>query len=195
MFPSTSLRARNVRKMKRIVLFFGICFLGFYHSCTERDTTFLISNEKIGKLDKTSLVRDLELIYEGDSLVKDTLSSRISHQRKIKIYEKGGKHLLTLTPTTDSIPKIENVSIKDPRFQTENGIGLKSTFKDIQDQYDIKKTVTTLHSVVIFPKGSNLYFTIDKADLPSNLRYSTTNIDAVQIPDEAKLKYLMMGWD
>ncbi|MEM8926816.1 MAG: hypothetical protein AAGC45_01335 [Bacteroidota bacterium] len=181
--------------MKRIVFFLGICFLGFYHSCTEKDTTFLISNEKIGKLDKISLVRDLELIYEGDSLVKDTLSSRINHQRKIRVYEKGGKHLLTLTPTTDSIPTIANIAIQDPRFETENGIGLKSTFKDVQNRYKIKKIVTTLNSVVIFPKGSPIYFTIDKSELPSNLRYTASTIDAVQIPDEAKLKYLMIGWE
>ena len=164
-------------------------------ACAEKDTTFLISDEKIGKLDKISLVRDLELIYEGDSLVKDTLSSRINRRRKIKVFEKGGKHLLTLTPTADSIPKIENVSIQDPRFQTESGIGLESTFKEIREQFEIKKVVTTLSSVVIFPKGSNLYFTMDKAELPSNLRYTTTSIDVVQIPDEAKIKYLMVGWE
>ena len=173
----------------------AVCILVFLSSCAEKDTSFLISNEKIGKLDNISLVRDLELIYEGDSLVKDTLSSRISTQRKIKIYEKGGKHLLTLTPTSDSIPKIENVSIEDPRFETASGIGLKSTFKDIQDNYEIKKIVTTMNSVVVFPKGSNLYFTISKEELPSSLRYTTTAIDAVQIPDEAKIKYLMVGWE
>ncbi|MEO0573239.1 MAG: hypothetical protein AAF039_16145 [Bacteroidota bacterium] len=181
--------------MKYRFLFFGVCILGCLGSCAEKDTTFLISNEKIGKLDKISLVRDLELIYAGDSIVKDTLSSQISYQRKIKVYEKGGKHLLTLTPTADSIPSIENIAIEDPRFETEGGISLKSTFKDIQKQYEIKKLVTTLNSVVIFPKGSPMYFTIDKSELPSNLRYTTGNIDAVQIPDEAKLKYLMIGWE
>lgn len=186
----------DVRKMKRIDLIFGILILVFLSSCAEKDTNFLISNDKIGKLDKISLVRDLELIYEGDSIVKDTMRSRVgSRTKKIKVYEKGGKHLLTLTPSADSIPTVENISIEDPRFQTESGIGIKSTFKDIQAQYEIKKVVTTLNSVVIFPKGSNLYFTIDKSELPANLRYTTSDIDAVQIPNEAKLKYLMMGWE
>jgi hypothetical protein len=190
----------DVRKMKKklfvpIAIGIGIWSLLLFSACAEKDTTFLISEEKVGKLDKISLVRDLELIYEGDSLVKDTLSSRISRQRKIKVYEKGGAHLLTLTPSPDSIPTVENVAIEDARFETQSGIGLKSTFKDIQDQYEIKKVVTTLNSVVIFPKGSQLYFTIDKSELPSNLRYTTGNIDAVQIPDEAKIKYLMIGWD
>ncbi len=182
--------------MVKKLLILGIWSLLVFSGCAEKDTTFLISEDKIGKLDKISLVRDLELIYERDSLVKDTLRSRVgSTTKKVKIFEKGGKHLLTLTPTADSIPTIENIAIEDPRYQTEAGIGLNSTFKDIQDQYEIKKVVTTMNSVVIFPKGSQLYFTIDKSELPDNLRYTASNIDAVQIPDEAKIKYLMIGWD
>lgn len=177
-------------------LLFGFWVLIFLVACQEKDTTFLVSETKIGKLDKISLVRDLELIYEGDSIVKDSFRSQIgSKVQKIRVYEKGGKHLLTLTPTADSIPTVENISIMDPRFVTESGIGLNSTFKDIQDNYEIKKIVTTLKSIVIFPKGSSLYFTIDKTELPSNLRYTASNIDAVQIPDEAKLKYVMVGWE
>ena len=102
---------------------------------------------------------------------------------------------MTLTVNTDSVPTIENVRIMDPRYVSEKGIGLKSTFKDIQSKYDIKKIVTTLKSIVIFPKGSNLYFTIDKEELPENLRFSTSDIEAVQIPDDAKIKYLMVGWE
>jgi hypothetical protein len=48
---------------------------------------------------------------------------------------------------------------------------------------------------VVFPKGSNLYFTIDKEELPESLRFSTASIEAVQIPDDAKIKYLMLGWE
>ncbi len=181
--------------MKKGFLVFGICCLVFLISCAEKDTTFLITNDSIGKLDKISLVRDLELIYEGDSIVKDTFQSQIgSKTRKIKVYEKGGKHLLTLTPSGDSIPTVENVRIMDERFVTVEGIGLSSTFKEVQDTYTIKKIVTSLNNVVVFVKESDAYFTIDKKELPANLRFTTSNIDAVQIPNEAKIKYVMVGW-
>ena len=55
--------------------------------------------------------------------------------------------------------------------------------------------MTTLNSVVVFPKESNLYFTIDKGDLPASLRYTASSVEAVQIPDDAKVKYLMIGWE
>src|SRR5690606_40241675 len=58
---------------------------------------------------------------------------------RIEVYEKGGKHLLSLTPTTDSVPGIGTIQVMDPRYLTKNGIGLKSRFKDIERNYEIRK--------------------------------------------------------
>lgn len=182
--------------MKKSILIFAVFVLALTHSCAEKDTTFVITENSIGSLTKTSEVAALTDIFSQDSIVKDTLSSKIGAiPKKIRIFEKGGLPLLQLTPNKDSIATIENIQILDPRYKTENGIGLASTFKDIQANYTIKKVVTTINSVVVFPKNSPLYFTIDKSELPSNLRYTASTIEAVQIPDEAKIKFLMMGWD
>ena len=178
----------------------GLLFLAFiFIQCeqTPKDTTFLITKSSIGNLDKSSLARDLEVIYEHDSIVKDTAKLLVGFgAKKIDIFEKGGNHLLTLTPSSDSIPTIENVHIQDARFKTETGIGLNSTFKDIKDKYKISKIITSTKNVVVLIKNSDLYFTIDKEELPSSLRYvSSVNIEAVQIPDDAKIKYMMLGWE
>ena len=103
--------------------------------------------------------------------------------------------MLTLTPNKDSIPKIEIIRIYDPRYVTEKGVGLNSTFKDIKDKHTIKKIITALNNVVIFLKDSDAYFTIAKTELPSNLQYGNSDIEAVQIPDKAKIKYMMVGWE
>ena len=163
----------------------------------EIDTTFLITKDAIGKLDKISLTRDLNIIYGNDSIVRDTTYINASNNsKKIKIFEKGGKQLLTLTPNSDSIPTIQNIRIEDSRFVTDKGIGLKSTFKDIKDNYTIRKVITSMNNVVLLLKDTDIYFTIGKDQLPSSLRYaSSVNIEAVQIPDDAKIKYMMIGWD
>ncbi|HDZ13836.1 hypothetical protein LCGC14_1246610 [marine sediment metagenome] len=163
----------------------------------EVDTTFLVTKDAIGKLDKISLTRDLDVIYANDSIVKDTTYVNASNNsKKIKIFEKGGKQLLTLTPNSDSIPTIQNIRIEDARFVTEKGVGLKSTFKDVKDNYTIRKVITSMNNVVLLLKDSDIYFTISKDQLPSSLRYaSSVNIEAVQIPDDAKIKYMMVGWD
>ncbi len=175
--------------------FATLLFLG---GCkTEPDNTYLITENSIGKLERTSLVRDLNVIFVNDSVVKDTTSVNLSsNAKKIKIFEDDGRLLLTITPSTDSIPTIENVRIEDGRFKTEKGVGLASTFKDIKDNYTINKVVNSMNNVVIFLKDSNIYFTIDRDQLPESLRYGNTrNIEPVQIPDDAKIKYMMIGWE
>ena len=73
---------------------------------------------------------------------------------------------------------------------------MKRKFKDIKDNYSIRKVITSMNNVVILLKDSDVYFTISKAQLPSSLRYaSSVNIEAVQIPDDDKIKYMMVGWD
>jgi len=182
--------------MRIILALFTIILLS--SSCKkEKDATFLITQDSIGKLNRKSLARDIEIIFDKDSVVKDTVALKFGNgAEKIKIYEKGGKHLLTLTPTSDSIPIIENIRIEDMRYKTVKGVGLLSTFKDIKDNYTVKKVITSTNNVVIFLRESNAYFTIDKQELPSSLRYAASvNIEAVQIPDKAKIKYFMVGWN
>lgn len=182
--------------MKKLVLSIGLCFTFLIFGCTEKDTTFLITEDSIGPLNKSTDISTLETIFNLDSIVRDSSNLNLgASTKKIKVFERGGKPLLLLTPNLDSLQTIENVQILDERYMSINGISKASTFKDIIANFEIKKVVTTINSVVIFPKESNLYFTIDKTELPSNLRYTKTSIEAVQIPDEAKIKYLMLGWD
>lgn len=182
--------------MKKSRVLLSILGLLAAMACTKKDTKFLITENGIGALSPASDLNDLEAIFAQDSIVKDTLKGALgSGSNKIMVFEKGGAPLLQLTPNTDSIPGIDIVRVLDKRYATKKGISLNSTFKDIQNVYGIKKIVTTMSSVVIFPKSSTLYFTIDKEELPASLRYTNTSIEAVQIPDDAKIKYVMLGWD
>jgi len=182
------------KKITPIYLVIALLFI----QCKEKDTTFLITKDSIGKLLKSTDSKDLGNIFTEDSIVKDTHQIKLlSSIKKIEIYEKGGVHLLSLTPRiNDSSATIKNIRVYDSRYVTDKGISINSTFKDIKDNYSIKKILNSLNNVVIFLKENDMYFTIDKKELPANLRYSSsTNIEAVQIPDTAKIKYFMIGWD
>lgn len=184
--------------MSRSILSLAIlCFaLLCLHCKPERDTRFLIRADQIGPLAKGTPSDSVEIVFQQDSIVRDTTPKVLGSARnKILVYEKGGVHLLTLTTGADSLQAIENIQIHDPRYQTVEGIGISSTFKEIKEAYEIRKVVTSLNNVVIFVKNSDMYFTIAKDQLPGSLRYNTNlNIEAVQIPDAAKLKYIMVGW-
>lgn len=162
----------------------------------EEDKNFLIGTDYVGNLERDTEITRLQDIFAQDSIVKDSTVGLNAEAAKIKIYEKGGALLLTLTPSTDSIPTVENIRIHDPRFRTVKGVSLNSSFKDIKDQYAVRKIVTSSNNLVIFLKENDIYFTIAKDELPASLRYATsTDIEEVQIPDKAKIKYMMLGWE
>lgn len=175
---------------------FILCLALFIVQCsTEKENPFLLGKDRVGKLDKTHSIAELETVFQADSLIRDTTRMNMGGNRKIEVYEKGGAHLLTLTPNQDSVPGIESVWIRDPRFKTAEGIGLESTFGEIEKTYEIRKVVSSLNNVLILLQDNPMYFTISREELPGALKYSGTPVEAVQIPDEALVKYLMVGWE
>ncbi|QBA64812.1 hypothetical protein [Muriicola soli] len=176
----------------------GLClFLLLFISCKkEQDPNFSIAADRVGKIEKSTKINELDKIFETDSLIKPSSSPEGNRTSNlIEVYEKGGKQLLSITPTADSIPGIANIRIHDARYTTENGISVLSTFKDIREKLPVKKVITSLNNVVILIKENDVYFTISKDELPAELRFNNTDIDVVQIPDGAKIKYMMVGWN
>lgn len=161
------------------------------------DSKFKVTNEQVGLLPKDTPAAELEKLFAEDSVVEDVYDDipNVAAYTKYKIFEKGGELLLTLTPNKeDSLKVINHVRIEDPRYTSEAGISLESTFGELQDTYTIKKISPTLNNIVVFVEESELYFSIDKEELPENLRFGVQKVEAVQIPEDAKLKYIMMGW-
>ena len=162
----------------------------------EPDPRFLIAEDQVGYLLPTTRIAALEERFKNDSVVRDTLSFQLGKVREqIRIFEKGGAHLLTVTPSLDSVPTPANIRIVDPRFTTVNGLGINNTYLDFEKAFPVEKVSTALNNIVVFFKNSNLYLTIEKQQLPENVRYANQPVEAVQIPDKARIKYLMVAWD
>lgn len=171
----------------------SICLI----QCNTIDTDFLISANGIGKLTKAHTVEDFSKVFEKDSVVNDSAAIRLgTTTKKYNVFEKGGTKLFTISTTAADDQKINNIRIFDTRYTTTEGINLNSTFKDIQAVYTVKNILNSMRNIIVTFKESNIYISIDKKDLPEDLRYnSNTTIEAVQIPDTAKIKYLMMDWE
>lgn len=170
----------------------------FFTSCKKEQDPFQISKQHIGLLTDSTQVKDLELIFSKDSIVKSISGDEFTGNiNDIEIFEKGGKKLLTLTPrqSLDSTSVIESVQIFDSRFKTDKNITTLSTFKDISDNYKISRIDNLINSVVVSVNDINATFAIDKKELPANLRFDMDlNIEAAHIPDNAKVKYFFLNW-
>jgi len=182
--------------MKHLITTLSISLLLI--GCQKPQDPFSVKKQNIGLLTDSTQVKDLEIVFASDSVVKfiggDEFTGDIN---TIDIYEKGGAKLLELTPSQalDSTAIIENVRIMDSRYKTEKSISLLSSFKDITDHYTISRIDNLINSVVISVNDINASFTIDKKELPANARFDMElKIEETQIPDTAKIKYFMINW-
>ena len=161
-------------------------------------SNYSITESAVGPLSKTATVNELSSIFANDSLVDDAGNSdfRIP-QGDVTVYEKGGTQLLKLTPqaaTKDAT--IKTIQVLDNRFETSEGLSLQSTFKDIQSAHTIRSIENFIGSIIILVDDSDVYFTIDKKHLPGDLMFDTNaKIELSQIPDDAPIKYLQIGWE
>ncbi len=185
-------------KIKKIIVLSALSMLLFVQ-CAEEKDPFLISNNAVGNLSLGMKIKQVDSIFAMDSIVR--LSPRqdeLSTIGEVEIYEKGGKKLLLISPKDSYNPNalIANFQFFDSRYKTDKGLNIGSTFKDIKDNYKIANIETTISTVVVFLENNDVFINIDKKELPENLRYNPNFvIEAVNIPDEAKIKYFMLSWD
>lgn len=184
--------------MKKFILILGVTSL-LFTACSEEKDPFLITSTQVGHLTKETTVKQLDSIFEQDSIVKTSADANfLSGDDQIEVYEKGGSKLLLLSPKSNSNPEatISNVQIFDERYKTDKGLHLNSTFKDLKDKYTITTVLNTMNSIVISLAETDLYITIDKEQLPEALRSTFgAKIEAGDIPDNATFKFLMVGWE
>ncbi len=184
-----------MRKSFSVLLLSSIFFL----SCEKEQDPYLISQNSIGRLTKDVKISELDSVFAEDSIVKQVSDGEIfKKSNEIEVFDKSGKKLLLLEPVQafDSTSTVGFVQVLDSRYKTAKGLGPESTFKDIVENYNISRIENTLSAAVIFIDDINVYVTIDKKQLPAELRYDTqARIQASQIPDNAKIKYFMIDWD
>lgn len=176
------------------LIFFSVLFV----SCNQEQDPFQIGKRHVGLLTDSTQVKDLEAIFRNDSIVKFISGDEfIGNRNDIDIYEKGGKKLITLTPSQalDSTAVIESIRILDSRYKTDKNISVLSTFKDINSNYKISRIDNLINSVLVTVNELNASFAIDKKELPANLRFDMDlKFEATHIPDNAKMKYFFLNW-
>lgn len=158
------------------------------------NSKFDIAKGKVGALTTKTTVQEIEGIFKQDSIVKilsegakgDNL---FQEDDRYLVYEKGGKHLLTITPKEqlDSTSTLKSIEIFDERFKTKSGLNITSTFQEINANNTINKVESSLSSATLFLDDLNATITIDNEDLGLK-EFSTQKVTVEQIPDLAKIK-------
>lgn len=174
-----------------------LILLIFISSCEEdKPNPLAVAKHKVGLLNDSTQVRDIKALFANDSVVNfKEDDSFIGGINSIDIYEKNGTQLLSISPTEalDSLSTISSIRLIDPRYKTDKNVSSASTFKDIRDNYKISKVSNLINSVLITVNEIDATFTIDKKELPTNMRFDMDmKIDPIQIPDVAKIKFFIV---
>ncbi|PQV46603.1 hypothetical protein CLV33_109101 [Jejuia pallidilutea] len=184
--------------MNKTIIYSLVTTLCFCVACSKPQDPFEISKQHVGLLTDSTQVKDLKLIFSNDSIVRHIGGDEFTgNKNNIEILDKSGKKLLVLEPSEalDSTSVIQSVQIIDERYKTDKNISKLSTFKDIDNNYKISRIDNLINSIVVTVKSLNASFTIDKKELPSNLRLDMDlQIEATHIPDNAKIKYFFINW-
>lgn len=167
-------------------------------SCGQKEQKFQIKNDQIGPLHKGALINQVDSIFSNDSIVSQSKKGAEGYQNEVEVFDKEGKQLMVLSPDKNNNPEspITHIQITDARYQTNKGIGVKSTYKDIKKHYTVRKVETTFSSIIVFLQDSPIYISIDKDELPEDIRYDLNlKVEPTQIPDDAAIKLFMVSWD
>jgi len=171
--------------------------------CAKEDQ-YLIEKGKVGAINNQTQILDLETIFKKDSIVSTSQTADSTEEKKLFsvvsdeyiIFSMKGKKMLEIVPEkiNDSTSTIRSIQIFDPKFITDRGISLTSTFKDINEQYMVNNVETTLTSATLFIDELNATIAIDKKELGLN-SFSRDEVTLDQIPDLAKIKYFTIWFN
>jgi len=186
--------------IKKIVLLFFVSSV--FIQCSN-DNKFIIAKERVGGVTKKTTIKELNVIFELDSIVEHLSLSNTALQDfnftgndVYEVYTKSGEKLLEICPVhqNDSTSKIKSIQIFNSLYKTKNGVGLKSTFKDINTNYVINKVETTLSSATLYIDELNATIAIDKEDLGIS-KFSRKEILVEQIPNVSNIKFFTIWFN
>jgi hypothetical protein len=167
--------------------------------CNKEQDPFQIGKQHIGFLTDSTQIKEVETIFINDSVVTGLNTNEFTRGfNDIDVFEKGGKKLLRISPynAADSTSHIQSIQIFDPRYKTDKNISILSTFKDISSNFEISRIDNLINTIVVSVNKINASFTIDKKELPANMRFDRTlKIEETHIPDNAKIKFLFVNWN
>ena len=184
--------------MKNLLISF-FAFTFFLTACNSSPDPFLITKHSVGELNDSTKVKDLKRVFETDSLSQFIDGDEFTGNTNIiKVFEKGTqKLLLELSPkeALDSLSTIQNIRILDNRYKTKKGLNKLFDFRRLTANYTISSIQNTLRNLIVSVDEINAYFTIDKKELPENLRYDMSKkIEVISVPPTAKIKDFFIQW-
>ena len=185
---------------KHSLLFLFLALLSLIISCSDSQR-FAIEKGKVGHLTTKTTIKELSEIFKNDSIVSNLSEGALGDNYfqdddEYLIYNKLGKHLLTIVPKEqlDTTSTIKSIQVFDDRFKTKTGLNIRTTFSDIRANNNINKIESSFSSATLFIDELNVTIAIDKQELGLKA-FSNQKVTLEQIPDIAKMKSFIVWFN
>jgi hypothetical protein len=185
---------------KSIYLTSILALLLIVTSCSNNNK-FTIKKGSVGEITTKTTIKELKTIFKNDSIVSNLSEGALGdnyfqEDDEYKIYEKGGKHLLTIVPKQqlDSTSTIKSIEIHDKRFKTETSLNLNATYSEINANNNINKIESTFSTAILFINDFDATVVISKEQIGIK-GFSTQKVTLEQIPDLAKMKSFVIWFN
>ena len=185
---------------KHSLLFLFLALLSLIISCSDSQK-FAIEKGKVGHLTTKTTIKELSEIFKNDSIVSNLSEGALGDNYfqdddEYLIYNKLGKHLLTIVPKEqlDTTSTIKSIQVFDDRFKTKTGLNIRTTFSDIRANNNINKIESSFSSATLFIDELNVTIAIDKQELGLKA-FSNQKVTLEQIPDIAKMKSFIVWFN
>ena len=196
--------------MKKIFLLFSIVLL---ISCKPKDSSqqaetddksqeFLFTSRQVGNITNGTTVNDLYELYGTDKVKKVEILTNPATNKKEESYyilDKNNKVILDAIPKEDQLKRarINRISIKDDRFVSDKGIGLKSSLAEIKEAYPTYQFLPSTENIVMYIPDLNANFTLNRKTLGQKQWWDTTTntIIADSLSGKARITDIDIYWD
>ena len=181
-----------------IVVLLGLTII----SCT-KENPYLMAKNKLGPLDNTTRIFQVEPLFVDDSVVVTYPESSFgtfikSVIKKMEVYDTTGTKHLIIEPrgSLDTISLIRSIRLVSDRYKTENGIGFGSTFGELKKYHDVTNIQSSIKSVIITLDDLNAFVSFDREVLPNDVRFDLeADIKPIMIPDDATINRFWLNFD
>jgi hypothetical protein len=189
-----------MRKKTLLHIISLITIIFIFQSCNNTNK-FEINKGKVGKITTKTTIEELKTLFKNDSIVSNLSEGALGdnyfqEDDEYKIFEKGGKHLLTIIPKQqlDSTSTIKSIEIHDSRFTTDTELSLNATFSRINANNNINKIESTFSTAILFINDFDATVVISKEEIGIK-SFSTQKVTLEQIPDLAKMKSFVIWFN
>lgn len=176
----------------------GLCLVlvfALLASCASKDEAYTFDSDRVGPINRATDFDQIAELFPGDSVVRDTVELQLGVPYfNYNVYRSPDSLLLVVSPHRDSIGRVGTIRIVNGLYTTKKGLGPGSTLGEFSEAFELGKVQPGVFRIGVGLKNEKFQLLIPRSELPEGLRMAASDVDLVQIPEDARVEFITISW-